>query len=153
MNRRSLLATLSLGSVSVLSGCLNIEGFSGGVLTVMHIPSSATVEVVPASDPRLDRKELIQKALDRVKQQSPRGVMDFRLTRDEYATVTDTLETLPFYDRSEHGTSVPSGFYVSHEDFVYRLACRPLCSDNPLVDSESPRNLCWTTAPDDTTPL
>ncbi|WP_241768230.1 hypothetical protein [Haloferax sp. ATB1] len=95
MNRRSLLATLSLGSISALSGCLNLEGVDGGVLTVMHVSSSEPPDVVPSSDERLSDEPLLQRALDRVTQDEARGVMDFRLDRSEYRSVADALETLP----------------------------------------------------------
>ncbi|WP_231608404.1 hypothetical protein [Haloferax gibbonsii] len=153
MNRRSLLATLGLGSVAALSGCLNVEGVNGGVLTVMHISSPEAAAVVPASDDRLDGAELIQRALDRVTRRDPYSVMDFRLARDEYATVTTALEGLPYYDRSERDASIPSGYYVSHGELVYRLANIPLCSDTPLVSADNARNRCWTSVPEDTTTL
>ena len=153
MNRRSLLATLSLGTAAALSGCLNLAGIDGGVLTVMHLSSSEVPDVVPASDDRLNEQPLIQRALDRVKQEDPHGVMDFRLNRKEYKTVANALERLPYYDRTEHEMSIPSGFFVSHDDFVYRLAYRPICSETPLVSSENPRNRCWTEVPKGTTTL
>lgn len=79
--------------------------------------------------------------------------MDFRLNRKEYKTVADVLEKLPYYDRREHEMSIPSGFFVSHDDFVYRLAYRPICSETPFVSSENPRNRCWTTVPKGSTTL
>lgn len=153
MNRRSLLASLGLGSVAALSGCLNLEGIDGGVLTVMHLSSSEVPDVVPASDDRLSEEPLIQRALDRVTQEDPHGVMDFRLNRKEYKTVADALERLPYYDRTEREMSIPSGSFVSHDDFVYRLAYRPICSETPFVSSENPRNRCWTSVPKGTTTL
>ncbi|MGB9955046.1 hypothetical protein ACOZ4B_01410 (plasmid) [Haloferax prahovense] len=153
MNRRSLLATLGLGSVAALSGCLNVEGVNGGVLTVMHISSPEAAEVVPASDERLDGAELIQRALDRVTRREPYSLMDFRLDRDEYAAVAAALEDLPYYDRMEHDASIPSGYYVSHDDLVYRLAYKPRCSDTPFVSADDSRNRCWTSVPEDTTTL
>jgi hypothetical protein len=153
VKRRSLLATLSLGSVAALSGCLNLDGIDGGVLTVMHLSSSEIPTVVPSSDDRLDEEKLIQRALDRVKQENPRGVVDFRLNRKEYSTVADALEKLPYYDRWEHGISIPSGFYVSHDNFVYRLVYKPICSETPFVSSENPRNRCWTEVPKGSTTL
>ncbi|SFL12892.1 hypothetical protein SAMN04487950_2626 [Halogranum rubrum] len=153
VKRRSLLATLTLGTVAGLSGCLNLEGIDGGVLTVMHLSSSEVPDVVSASDDRLSEEPLIQRALDRVKQEDPRGVMDFRLSWREYETVADALERLPYYDRTEHEMSVPSGFFVGHDDFVYRLAYRPICSETPFVSSENPRNRCWTSVPKGTTTL
>ncbi|WP_233514277.1 MULTISPECIES: hypothetical protein [unclassified Haloferax] len=153
MNRRSLLATLGLGSISALSGCLNLEGVDGGVLTVMHVSSSEFPDVVPSSDERLSDEPLLQRALDRVTQDEARGVMDFRLDRSEYWSVADALETLPYYDRTEGELSIPSGFYVRHDGFVYRLAYRPMCSETPLVSSENPRHRCWTSVPEGTTTL
>ncbi|WP_233517298.1 MULTISPECIES: hypothetical protein [Haloferax] len=148
--RESAVATcnIGLGSVAALSGCLTVEGVNGGVLTVMHIPSPEAAEIVSASDERLDGAELILRALDRVTQRDPYSVMDFRLARDEYAAVAAALEDLPYYDRSEHEASIPSGYYVSHGEFVYRLAHTPLCSDTPLVSADDSRNRCWTSVPE-----
>ncbi|RDZ62200.1 hypothetical protein C5B90_16415 [Haloferax sp. Atlit-12N] len=119
----------------------------------MNISSPEAAEVVPASDERLDGAELIQRALDRVTRREPYSLMDFRLDRDEYAAVAAALEDLPYYDRMEHDASIPSGYYVSHDDLVYRLANIPLCSDTPLVSADNARNRCWTSVPEDTTTL
>ncbi|WP_258303120.1 hypothetical protein [Haloferax larsenii] len=153
MNRRTFLAQLGVGGVAALSGCLRLEGLDGGVLTVMPLTSPPDATVVSATDERLSDASLIQRALDHVVQRDPHETVDFRLNSDEYETTAETLEQLPYYDRIETGASFPSGYYVSHGAFVYRIICKPLCSDLPFVSAKNRRNSCWTDAPKDTTTL
>lgn len=138
MDRRQLLAAAGCGAMPFISGCLNDPGTDGGVLEVLQTTKPANATVIEPSDERIRNVEEVQEGLQQAAS-ATNSAAEIEVTDSEYDTVTQALSDLPWYERSDHGTSAISGIYFKYEEAVYVVVLTPFCTDSWIKDAQSER--------------
>ncbi|SEM00253.1 hypothetical protein SAMN04488691_11431 [Haloferax larsenii] len=116
------------------SGCVRLEGYSGGRLTVFELDSiPQNADAVKQSHRIVQSSPVIQQGIQNLDDEA---IVEIELTRAEFRSVSSNLNELPYYDRSKDMGSLPSGYYVSLDKSVACLVLQAYCSDVPGVAME-----------------
>lgn len=143
VSRRRAVHGIVTGGLVVMAGCVNLEGYDGGVLSLLKYPTSPEgASVIDATNQAIDSLPVLQEGLERV---ADEGAVDIDLTSDEYDAVDSRLSELPYYDRRNHdGSDYSSGYYVGQSEYVVCVSSLPYCSDTPGITSrKGESNECW----------
>lgn len=100
MDRRRFLVSSCCALVPFVSGCLNDPGRDGGLLEVLEAEKPPNATVTSASDDRLQGLTPVRTGLRQA--HTGNGVADIEVSHREFDAVAQTLEALPWYDRTAH---------------------------------------------------
>lgn len=132
--RRGFLLAGVTATLAASAGCIQLEGYTGGRLTVLEVDSTPQkADTVEKSHSAVQSSPIIQQGIQRLESGSP---VEIELSREEFQSVSSKLEQLPYYDRSRNVDDLPSGYYISLNGSVACLILQAYCSDIPGVEME-----------------
>jgi hypothetical protein len=142
-NRRKFVALSAVAATAGTAGCIQLEGFDGGILRILII------DTIPSGVKAIDRSNSAVSSSDQLRRglnEAPdKNYYQTQLTRSQYRELKETLSDFQYYDRSEDPeSSRPSGYYISLDGEYAVVKLRPYCSDIPGVSMEGEERDCVT---------